>query len=79
VTRSQRQFIACITTQAVIIPIAMAVYFLVSPAAGDLTSVFGEVAVIFGWLLYIAIFDSRRKWPNVGWFTRLSYVLTFQR
>jgi hypothetical protein len=34
---------------------------------------------VFGFIGYVVVVDSRKRWPGVPWWARLSRVLTFYR
>lgn len=40
---------------------------------------FGMIATMVGNIAFIAIWDSRKKWSNASFITRLAYFLTFKR
>lgn len=47
--------------------------------AAQLFSMFGTIGVLAGMMIWIVIIDSRNRWPSVGWFNRLTRVITFYR
>jgi hypothetical protein len=59
--------------------IAMVVCFTVSKTAGALIGVLGASVVVIGMMFYVAIFDSRKRWPGTTWLQRLDRMLRFQR
>jgi len=40
---------------------------------------FGTLFWMLGVLLYLAVFDSKRRWPELGFSDRLVNMLTFKR
>ena len=47
--------------------------------AAWVVSDFGTILVLFGNFIYIIFFDSRKKWKNSDYQTRLRKVFSFQR
>jgi hypothetical protein len=45
----------------------------------QLVSMFGTIGVLGGLMIWIVAIDSRKRWPDVGWFDRFARVVTFYR
>ncbi len=59
---------------------AVVVLFLAGlPTAAFLVGVPGTGLLMLGFLLYIAIWDSRSRWPGVSFPERLSRIMFFRR
>lgn len=63
---------------AVIVAI-IPVYFLCGNDVAMIFSVTGTICFQIITLIYIVLFDSRKRWPNVGTFHRFARVMTFYR
>lgn len=62
-----------------IIAVTCALLLAGYPTAAYIVGNPGTLLYLIGLVVWIAVVDSRKRWPDVGWFTRLSYVLTFKR
>lgn len=58
---------------------ALVVFITVSPAVGALVSELGTLMVMLGWLAWVIIFDSRKRWPGASVAQRADRVMTFKR
>lgn len=74
-----RAFIVLVGGELAIIGIVLALFALGYTTAASLVSNVGTLVWLLGFIVFIAVWHSRTRWPDVGWFTRLSRVLTFYR
>ena len=61
------------------IAIITILYFAGYYDAAWMLGYFGPLIIMLANLVYIALLDSRKRWPNTPWHGRLANVLTFKR
>jgi hypothetical protein len=62
-----------------VIALATLLVLLGASTAAWLVGYVGTALVVFGTLVWIVIWDSRKRWPGTTWSTRLTKVLWFER
>jgi len=77
--KNERQFLLLVLSQVAVIVAALALFIAGMHSVAADVGTFGTPLVLFSWVLYVVLFDSKSRWPGASASTRFSYLMTFKR